>query len=62
MINVLREYRLININTGEEVYDPEGTEALIPDIENKQTFGALRFEGIIMGDFTITILDSLRLL
>jgi len=39
---------------GPEVYDSEGTEALIPDTEEKQTFGALRFEGIIIGDITIT--------
>ncbi len=39
---------------GEENYESRGVEILIPDTEEKQIFGTLRFESIIMGGFTIT--------
>jgi hypothetical protein len=39
---------------GEENYDSEGVEILIPDTVEKQIFGTLTFESIIIGGFTIT--------
>ena len=39
---------------GEENYDSAGVEILIPDTEEKQTFGTLTFESIIIEGFIIT--------
>ncbi|AGO61906.1 hypothetical protein [Ferroplasma acidarmanus] len=44
----------LTFEIGPEVYNSEGTEALIPDTEEKQIFGTLTFESIIIGGFTIT--------
>ena len=44
----------VTFDVGEESYDSEGVEILIPDTEEKQIFGTLRFESIIIGGFTIT--------
>ena len=42
----------LTFEIGPEVYNSEGTEALIPDTEEKQIFGTLTFESIIIGGFT----------
>lgn len=44
----------LTFDIGEENYDSEGAEILIPDTKEKQTFGTLRFESINIGGFIIT--------